>query len=957
MNTVACARFVRFRAARNGLCASAAMGFALVAAPSHAQTANGARAGDLQTEILNLKRENAELRRQLAAAQPQPQADQAPSLVPVVAPGGSEAPERVAVPEANAASADTQSGESELKVVAQVQGQALRDLKDVPKPISVVTQAELTTFDQVSLQDALTRLGNVRWNDGNARTGSFSMRGLTAGGGSDTIDPSIGLTVDGVPYAYLALADGTDLIDVEQVNVTRGPQGTTGALQTSVGQINVITRRPSFTPDARASLTVGQNSALRAEVEGGGPIIEDLLAFRITATRDQRSGSWYNKNPDLRGLESFGNTDRTYGRVQFLVTPANNLSVRLLYDEQPNGSEFVNGLSFNKPTPDYYANGARVDKTNDVVAKLNRRWFTQQSAYTANDYYTYNAYLDTNRAITTGGKGALGDIEWNLGKQTLSFLSSWHDHYFLAGNDDGTPFDISRDGGFITTYHQFSEEAKLSGDVGNGFIDYTAGLFYLLSKFDSLSRGRQGNDSGAYNANVAEYAALDADSSGRELMTNSLARVYRGDQSYVRKESQAAFAQLDWHFAKPLTLTTGFRISHETRELNEGISILDNGYGAALNPVSVGAVQLGGFNSVAFTGASPGSLAAGNSAAQLALADAVALQYFGVATTGTAGEAYNSLTAAQKKQVAAAKAIRLRTFGTLYNQTEAEPWKGNLYAGQVSLRNEFSKNLTAYATLQYGEKAGIAQFNGLLPDGSGAPRNLPAKKERTLSYELGVRTNWFGGTLVLNANLFRADIWDFQQSVYFYDELLTNLNNDGTLYYSSGVGNVGKVRTQGLEADFVYSGLRYVTFRFSGAYTDAKYLDHKFSGQPAENANLAERFRDVTGYTLPNAPKVQFNATMDYRRPVLDDKLFHTSLNYTFSGKENGDTALSSYGWRDAYGIADLSIGIGRRDQLFDINLIVRNLFDEDRGDAGWSSYTVYQRPRWIGAVVSSRFL
>ena len=74
------------------------------------------------------------------------------------------------------------------------------------------------------------------------------------------------------------------------------------------------------------------------------------------------------------------------------------------------------------------------------------------------------------------------------------------------------------------------------------------------------------------------------------------------------------------------------------------------------------------------------------------------------------------------------------------------------------------------------------------------------------------------------------------------------------------------------------------------------------------------------------------------------------------AGKENGDAALSSYGWRDPYGIADLSIGIGRQDKLFDLNLIVRNLFDERRGDEGWNSYTIYQRPRWIGVVISSNF-
>lgn len=936
MNIAAHSHSARFNATRSSLYASIAMGVTLIAVPAFAQTAPEQRVqlADASGALSGL-----------AASASGPQQ----TFLAADGAGGGEG--------AGEAGDAGDAGEpADLVIEARATGRALRALKDVPKPISVVTAAELKTFDQVSLGDALSRLGNVRWNDGNPRTGSFSMRGLTSGASSDSIDPSFGLTVDGVPYAYLTLAAGTDLVDIEQVNVTRGPQGTTGARQTSAGQINISTRRPSFTTDASASLTLGQNNALRAEVSGGGAIIDDLLAFRITATRDRRDGNWWNEFPDFKGLQSFANTDRTYARAQLLFTPTKDLSIRLLYDKQPNGDEYINGLAFNKPTPANYANGAVVDKTNDVIAKLNRRWFNQQSAYTANDYYKYNVYLDSIRPITTGGQGGLADVEWKFGNHTLSLLSSWRDHYFLAGNDDGTPFDISKDGGYITTYHQFSQEAKLTGQIA-GFVDYTAGLFYLSSRTNSLNRSRQGNDSGAYNANVPEYNALDADNAGRQLLTNSLARVYRGDQTYIHAESRAAFAQADWHFTNTLTATTGFRLSREKRELTENISILDNGYGAALNPVNVGAQQLGGFNSTAFTAGNAGTLTAGQSAAQLSLADAVAAQYFGVAATGTPGAAYNSLSAAQRKQVAAAKAIRLRTFGTLFNETVATPWEGNVYTGQVSLRNEFSKNVTGYATVQYGEKPGIAQFNGLLPDGSGKPRNLPAKKERTLSYELGIRTDWLDGDLVLNANLFRADVRDFQQSVYFFDDLLTNLNNDGTLYYSSGVGNVGKVRTQGIEADFVYSGIQYTTIRFSGGYTDAKYIDYKFAGQPIENSNLAQKFRDVSGYTLANAPKVQFNVTASYRRPVLGDKLFHASLGYTYTGKENGDAALSSYAWRKAYGIADLSVGIGRQDGLFDVNLIVRNLFDEKRGDAGWSSYTVYQRPRWIGVTVTSKFL
>jgi len=851
---------------------------------------------------------------------------------------------------------------------------AILDLQDDPKPITAVSEEDLKTFDLVGIQDVLRRLGDVRWNDGNPRTGSFSLRGLTAGPGNDNIDPSIGLTVDGVPYAYLALADGSDVVDVEQVNVTRGPQGTLGAKETSVGQINILTRQPGFTPEASGSLTLGRQNALRAQFQAGGPIIDNILAWRITATRDQQDGAWANQYIDLKGLQTFPNIDRTYGRAQLLFTPTDKISLNLLYDHSPNGGENINGLSFGKPTPDFYPDGTAVNHANDANVKLLRRWFSQEPDYSAADYYKYNVDLDTTRPITTGGKGGLADFNWNYAdNHSVQYLWSVRDHYFFASNDDGTPFDISRDGGFITTYWQSFNQLRFTGKFDD-LVDYTGGLSYLLTKTNSFSRTRYGSDAGAWyaSANIdsvtqlptgGQYVDLDANGAGRELMTDSLDRLYTGTQSYLRNREKAAFAQFDWHLSEPLTLTTGARVTQASRELTQGNLLVDEGYGAALDPVTSNyGLALGGFASNATTGSIAGQT---NSTAQLRLADSVALKYFGVASTSTPGGAYNSLSATQQKQVADAKAIRLASGGlsTRYGLQVAEPWKGDVYTGQASLSDKFNDNVTGYGTVQFGQKPGISQFSGQLPNGASGypgPRSLPAGKESTTTFEVGVHTNWLDKALALNANVFRANVKDFQQTVYFLDELATSLQAPNLPpIYTSGVGNVPKVRSQGLELDLAYTFARDFSFRLAGACTDAKYLDYPTAGLPVELNHAPTNnppYRDLSGYVLPDAPKVQFNSTLDYHHPVLDNKDLHASLSYTYSGRENTDAALSSYAWTDAYGLVDLSLGLGRRDGTFDVNVVVRNLLNEDRGDVGFSSYTVYQHPRWVGVVFSGRF-
>lgn len=847
-----------------------------------------------------------------------------------------------------------------LDTVTILASRRLEALAEVPTSVSLVTQDELAQFNADNLTEALRRLGNVRWNFGNPRTGSFSLRGVTSGPGNDKVDPSVGLTVDGVSYAYLPLATGSNIFDAEDIDVTRGPQGTQGGKATSVGQINVHLRQPSFNPEASASLTLGQLNAVKTQAVAGGALVENTLAWRISLSRDQQDGAFTNAYPDLRGRQSYVNTDRTYARAQLLYTPNEAWRIRVLYDIQPNGSEFLNGLSFRKDTPDNYANGGVVNKTNTPVAKISRRWFTQQSAFSPSDYYNYPVYLDNNGAIITGTRGALLDVKWTRGNQTLSSLSSWRNHYFSAGNDDGTPFDVTKNGGFITTYWQLSEELKLSS-TGNSLLDYETGLYFLKSTSDSFTRSRFGSDAGAYNASVAQYNALDAGaatsattttvntSAGRALLRDSENGLYRGTQSYLDNQTQAAFAHLQWHLAEPLTLTTGVRITRESRKLREAQRVYDNGFGAALNPVSVNNVALGGFASNATTGA----LLAGNSAAQLSLADAVANRYFGTAITATPGQAYGSLTAAQLAQVANAKSLRLAGIGTLYADAVAPAYQGTLTTGQVSLTYDFRDGLTGYVTWQRGAKAGIAQFNGV--DATGAARSQPADPERSNAYEIGFRGNFLDRNLILNGDLFLDDIRGFQQTVFFYDAYATALANDGIARYTSGVGNVGKVVARGLELDAAYNVTPRLSVRFTGTYTDARYRSSVLLALPSERANEGQ-FYDGNGLTLQNAPKVQFSFTPQYSTPVGGNKVLRASVSYSYSGRENTDASLSAYSWKPASGIADLSIGLGRTDETWDFNLVVKNLLDEKWGNATWSTYNVNTSPRWIGLTAKARF-
>ncbi|GHU12704.1 hypothetical protein FACS1894185_6970 [Betaproteobacteria bacterium] len=397
----------------------------------------------------------------------------------------------------------------------------------------------------------------------------------------------------------------------------------------------------------------------------------------------------------------------------------------------------------------------------------------------------------------------------------------------------------------------------------------------------------------------------------------------------IHNTSTAVFGQANWHLSEPLTLTTGIRLTRENRENYGSSFIRDNGRGGALNPDVVNGVNLGGFNSDA-----AGVLGA-NSAEQAALADAVAQQYFGAAN-------YSALTPDQQQQVADAKATRRAAIGVVFNKAKARSFNDIQKAFVLSPSYKVNENLTTYVSAQYGEKAGISQFT------NGVSNKIDA--EKTTSYEIGFKSALFQKTLILNANLYLTNVKDFQQSVQAYDEYTTRANNDGTLYYTSATGSVPRVQSKGLELDGVYSGIKYTTLRFSGAYTDARYKKFKNAAQPAENGYTgAPPYRDLSGKVLPGASKFTANIGVDYRIPVLNDKEFHVDFNTEYHTRYYSDNALSRYSIIKAGSITDFGIGLGARNQSYDVSLVVKNLFDDDaRLTSGATSYTP-ALGRWIG--------
>ncbi|MNU76469.1 Pesticin receptor precursor [compost metagenome] len=866
------------------------------------------------------------------------------------------APQEVVPPQAEPARAVAASGVGDAALLDAVIVKS-EQIKEKPASISAVTGEELEKFHVNNFRDIVNRLGNVRTSWQNPNTASIFVRGVGWAAGAGVLEPSVGVSVDGVGHGINAISALSNYLDIESVQVVRGPNGTEGGRAANVGRVEITTRKPSFSPEARAAITLGERNTTIATAVVGGAIVDETLAYRLSVNRETADGPYDNANDTHY---SWRNTDRTNVRAQLLFTPTDRVEANLSIDVTPKGREICeNCFWFNTKTPPNYdwTNAATgkpglVNYAEDVFGKLQRRWFAQNSSYTIDDYYrprvnTIGEYPNTYKTA-----GVTANVTYKLSDTTtLTSITGWRDYDFSQGAGSHTGFEWLRaPRGTQTSFEQLSQELRLDTKL-NDALSLRVGGFYFHGKFPNYSQTeRYGTDAGAYYANAAQYALLDpinpslpnaVNAAGRQLLFNSLYGLVTQRKERYDNKSLAAYSNLTWEATDNLSVNAGLRVSRETRNTSASNGVLADGYAAELNPAKVNNVVYNGF-----ANDSLGNLAAGNSAAQLALADLVAQKYFGVAS-------YGVLSGTQRQQVAAAKAIRAGRIGSSYLSIAAPEYQETLVSGVLGLNYRINDALTVYGSYRYGEKPGITQIVGATALGGKA---LAAKAESTQAWELGFKSLLFNNTLSLAGTLFLQNIDDYIQNTFVYDEVQTALNNDGKPAYSAALGNVPKVRTQGLELDVAYFGIPYTTLRFSGAYTDATYRKFPFAPNPAElgGSNPAGPYYDASGKSLPGAPKVSGNLFADFSYPLGQVWALQSNVNYNYQSSYYTDTLLSRYAKTDPLGTTDFSIGLGRQDGRFAISLVAKNLFDQDTGvPLTWNSYKP-GIPRWLGVTVQA---
>lgn len=268
--------------------------------------------------------------------------------------------------------------------------------------------------------------------------------------------------------------------------------------------------------------------------------------------------------------------------------------------------------------------------------------------------------------------------------------------------------------------------------------------------------------------------------------------------------------------------------------------------------------------------------------------------------------------------------------------TNRDSWSSFTFRAGAEL--QVRKNLMVYGSIARGFKSG--GFN------SRAAINLPNlgfaayKPETALTYELGLRSEWFDRRLRFNATLFRTDYENIQ--------LRQQTIAAGTV--TTSIENAAKARIRGAEVELVAVPIGGLTLSAVYGHLDARYLD---VGQVA-GLTLASRFQ--------RSPSHSFSASIDYKTPVRWGTL-EMHLDYSYRSKEQFQITAAPND-QAAYGLLGARLTLRTKQDRFSVALFGSNLADQHFRTAGRNSlinqtgiaYSSIGMPRQFGIQVTSRF-
>jgi iron complex outermembrane recepter protein len=443
-------------------------------------------------------------------------------------------------------------------------------LQDVAMSVSAFTSDFLADSGVNQLAGLEQYTPNLKITPGSdSRSTSIRIRGIGSIGTNSGIDPSVGLFIDGI-YQGRAGMSISDLVDVERVEVLRGPQGTLYGKNTAAGAISVITKPP--TDEFESMLELNYDTNELGELRGmvNIPLGDSPHAMRLSGWV-ANGDHLYENNYTGEGIND---VDKWGGRGRMLfdlegTSPSEGFGRFILsfdYTKEDtdccafsvmdyDGLSTLNSPSTNTPSAEWQqmlglnAQGQPIMRYN---AFEDSAGFSPPQADPFGDDYWFNAEMYNK--VDVGGVG----LEWNReldNTSTVTFLNAWRSYQSDSVFDgDFTAYDAST----TTTdvdLDQYSSELRLTSPGGQT-VDYQGGLYYYYSEFDSLGTLTQ-------SAALADNIILTGDLTMGDVFPDGTINT---DTNLYTTTSYAAFGHATWNISEQFSVALGLRYTRETKE-------------------------------------------------------------------------------------------------------------------------------------------------------------------------------------------------------------------------------------------------------------------------------------------------------------------------------------------------------------------------------------------------------
>ena len=814
-------------------------------------------------------------------------------------------------------------------------------IQDVPLSVSVVSgevieRAEIR--DLIDLQSVVPSLRVPQFQ--NSIQTNFVIRGFGNGANNPGIEPSVALFVDGV-YFSRSQARISDLPNIQQIEVLKGPQSTLYGKNASAGVISVTTKTPEF--ESRGSFEVGfgnyNQESLRAFYTGP---LSDTVAFSISGSSLERDG--YFKNVPTN--TTFNDRDRWSTRADFLAELSETSQLRVIFDYDEidevccGTANLVNGPAGFALAPLSVVSG---------------------QPYIAEDAFNFQHFGNFDTINEGENSGITVDYTTTWGDADVRSITAYRDSYFNQpeGDVDFTAADVIGNSTGETEIKTFTQEIRVSGTTGN--VDWLVGGFYFDESIDfenSISFGPQWRNYINLTVGAGDLAAGEAATGGLEgLLGYAPGTFFANGDGVIEtatqdNETYSFFGQFTVPLSEKTDLTVGLNYLNDDKEItlvqenNDVFSKLSlrgaDGVTALTNLAYVG----GFFDSL---GILPAALVAPE--------DFAVYQATVAATAGAIAPTDNN-------PFVGFEALQfLPQLLEVPNAQEPGTSTDSKTTYTVSLSHAFSDDLNVYMTYGTGFKGTswnlsrdsrptAQERDGLLASSTMLPNNLTlgtrlAGPEEAETIEVGFKYSADWGTF--NAAYFDQSIEGFQSNAFL-----------GTGFVLT---NAGKQSTKGLEVDLVLRPTDALTLAVSGTWLDPIYDDFtgaQLNGQPA----------DFTGLTPAGIHKRSISTVATYNFMIGDMNGFvQADYQYDSAVDINGggdisvnNLALEERGFRQReVSMVNASFGLTRGD--WNLRIWGRNLTNDQwlitwfPAVAQTGSLTGYpNQPRTYGASIRYSF-